>query len=47
MLERLSGELPLGQTTLVSVQDDKPSVEWRRRFKAMLEAWPKGCRGDQ
>ena len=38
MLERLSGELPLGQTTLVSVQADKPSVEWRRRFKALLGA---------
>ncbi len=38
MLERLSGEMPLGQTDLVSVQADKASVEWRRRFAAMLEA---------
>jgi len=38
MLERLIGEMPLGQTALVSVQADKASVEWRRRFAAMLEA---------
>lgn len=36
MLERLSGELPLERTALVSVQADKASVEWRRRFSAML-----------
>ncbi|MBT3245351.1 MAG: aromatic ring-hydroxylating dioxygenase subunit alpha [Actinobacteria bacterium] len=38
MLERLSGEMPLGQTALVSVQADKASVEWRRRLASMLEA---------
>ena len=37
MLERLDGVLPLDQTTLVSVQADKCSVEWRRRLvQAML-----------
>jgi hypothetical protein len=28
----LDGVLPLDQTTLVSVQADKCSVEWRRRL---------------
>lgn len=32
MLEQLDGVLPLDQTTLVSVQADKCSVEWRRRL---------------
>ena len=32
MLEMLPGVLPLDQTTLVSVQADKCSVEWRRRL---------------
>ena len=32
MLEKLDGVLPLDQTTLVSVQADKCSVEWRRRL---------------
>ena len=32
MLERLDGVLPLDQTTLVNVQADKCSVEWRRRL---------------
>ncbi|MEO7370863.1 MAG: hypothetical protein ABIZ69_08380 [Ilumatobacteraceae bacterium] len=32
MLERIDGMLPLDQTTLVSVQADKCSVEWRRRL---------------
>jgi phenylpropionate dioxygenase-like ring-hydroxylating dioxygenase large terminal subunit len=32
MLERVPGTLPLGRTGLVSVQSDKPSIEWRRRF---------------
>ncbi len=32
MLERLDGPLPLEQTGLVSVQSDKASVHWRRRF---------------
>lgn len=36
MLERLRGVLPLDQTTLVSVQADKCSVEWRRQFAALL-----------
>ena len=37
MLERLHGPLPLDQTTLVSVQADKCSVEWRRRLRNLLE----------
>ena len=36
MLEQVSGTLPLGRTDLVSVQSDKPSVEWRRRFAEMI-----------
>ncbi len=32
MLQQLPGVLPLDQTTLVSVQADKCSVEWRRRL---------------
>ena len=36
MLERLDGVLPLDQTTLVSVQADKCSVEWRRRLLAAM-----------
>jgi hypothetical protein len=36
MLERVPGTLPLGRTGLVSVQSDKPSVEWRRRFGEMI-----------
>jgi phenylpropionate dioxygenase-like ring-hydroxylating dioxygenase large terminal subunit len=36
MLERVPGVLPLDATTLVSVQADKASVEWRRRFIALL-----------
>jgi phenylpropionate dioxygenase-like ring-hydroxylating dioxygenase large terminal subunit len=36
MLERVPGTLPLGRTDLVSVQSDKPSVEWRRRFAEMI-----------
>ena len=32
MLQMLPGVLPLDQTTLVSVQADKCSVEWRRRL---------------
>jgi len=35
-LERVPGVLPLSQTGVVSVQADKGSVEWRRRFAAML-----------
>ena len=37
MLERVPGTLPLGRTDLVSVQSDKPSVEWRRRLADMLD----------
>lgn len=37
MLERVPGSLPLGRTDLVSVQADKPSVEWRRQFAALLD----------
>lgn len=37
MLEQLEGPLPLGATDLVSVQADRPSVEWRRRFIALLQ----------
>ena len=37
MLERVPGVLPLDATALVSVQADKASVEWRRRFVALLE----------
>ena len=36
MLERLTGTMPLEQTALVSVQADRCSVEWRRRFAAMV-----------
>jgi phenylpropionate dioxygenase-like ring-hydroxylating dioxygenase large terminal subunit len=36
MLEQIGGTLPLDQTTLVSVQADKCSVEWRRRLAAYL-----------
>ncbi|MCB0997279.1 MAG: aromatic ring-hydroxylating dioxygenase subunit alpha [Acidimicrobiales bacterium] len=36
MLEKVPGVLPLDQTATVSVQADKCSVEWRRRFAALL-----------
>jgi phenylpropionate dioxygenase-like ring-hydroxylating dioxygenase large terminal subunit len=36
MLEQVSGTLPLGRTALASVQADRCSVEWRRRFAAMV-----------
>jgi len=36
MLEQLRGTLPLGRRDLVSVQSDKPSVEWRRQFAELL-----------
>ncbi len=36
MLERLSGPLPLGNEGVVSVQADKPSVEWKRQLRALL-----------
>lgn len=38
MLEQLDGVLPLDQTTLVSVQADKCSVEWRRRLVESMQA---------
>lgn len=38
MLERVPGSLALGQTDMASVQSDKPSVEWRRRFVALVES---------
>jgi phenylpropionate dioxygenase-like ring-hydroxylating dioxygenase large terminal subunit len=37
MLEQVPGTLPLGRTDLVSVQSDRPSVEWRRRFAELIE----------
>ena len=37
MLEQVPGPLPLDATTLVNVQADRASVEWKRRFKAMLD----------
>lgn len=36
MLEKLSGVLPLDQKATVSVQADKPSVEWRRRLATLM-----------
>ena len=36
MLERIPGVLPLDQTSLVSVQADRCSVEWRRRLRELL-----------
>jgi len=36
MLERVPGVLSLGQTDLVSVQSDRPSVEWRRRLVDLM-----------
>ena len=36
MLERVPGVLPLDQLATVSVQSDKPSVEWRRQLAALL-----------
>jgi phenylpropionate dioxygenase-like ring-hydroxylating dioxygenase large terminal subunit len=38
MLELIKGVLPLEQTGTVSVQSDKPSVEWRRRLAAAIAA---------
>lgn len=38
MLQQLPGVLPLDQTTLVSVQSDKCSVEWRRRLVDAMKA---------
>ncbi|MEY4372239.1 MAG: hypothetical protein RL219_1008 [Actinomycetota bacterium] len=36
MLERVPGVLPLDQTTLVSVQADRCSTEWRRQLRELL-----------
>jgi phenylpropionate dioxygenase-like ring-hydroxylating dioxygenase large terminal subunit len=36
MLERIGGVLPLDQAATVSVRSDRLSVEWRRRFAALL-----------
>ena len=36
MLEQLDGVLPLDVSETVSVQSDKASVEWRRRFASLL-----------
>ena len=36
VLERVPGVLPLDLTATVSVQADKPSVEWRRRLIELL-----------
>ena len=38
MLEQLDGVLPLDQTTLVSVQADKCSVEWRRQLADLINS---------
>jgi phenylpropionate dioxygenase-like ring-hydroxylating dioxygenase large terminal subunit len=38
MLERVPGLMPLDQTTLVSVQADKCSVEWCRQLAALMRA---------
>ena len=37
MLERVPGVLPLEQTATVSVQADKPSVEWRRQLATLID----------
>lgn len=37
MLELVRGTLPLDATTLVSVQADKASVEWKRRLRLLLD----------
>lgn len=36
MLELVGGVLPMEQNRTVSVQSDKPSVEWRRRLAALM-----------
>lgn len=36
MLERIPGELPLDRGALVDVQSDKASLEWRRRYRALV-----------
>jgi phenylpropionate dioxygenase-like ring-hydroxylating dioxygenase large terminal subunit len=41
MLEKLKGVLPLDQTSLVSVQADKASVEWRRQLAELMYGAPR------
>lgn len=36
MLEQLNGELPLERGALVDVQSDKASLEWRRRYRELI-----------
>ena len=36
MLEKLKGQLSIEQGSLVDVQADKPSLEWRRRYKKLV-----------
>ncbi|MEM7286655.1 MAG: aromatic ring-hydroxylating dioxygenase subunit alpha [Actinomycetota bacterium] len=36
MLEQLRGELPLDRGALVDVASDRASVEWRRRYRALV-----------
>ena len=38
MLEKLKGRLPLEHGALVVVQADKPSLEWRRRYKELISS---------
>ena len=38
MLERVPGELSLDHGALVDVASDKASVEWRRRYSALVSA---------
>ncbi|MBU39791.1 MAG: aromatic ring-hydroxylating dioxygenase subunit alpha [Acidimicrobiales bacterium] len=38
MLEKLQGQLPLERGALVDVQADKPSLEWRRRYKELISS---------
>ncbi|MDP6964559.1 MAG: aromatic ring-hydroxylating dioxygenase subunit alpha [Acidimicrobiales bacterium] len=38
MLEKLQGQLPLERGALVDVQADKPSLEWRRRYKELVSS---------
>ena len=40
MLERIPGTLDLDRTGLVSVQSDRASVEWRRRFARLVHTVP-------
>ena len=36
MLEQFPGELSLDRGALVDVQSDKASLEWRRRYSALI-----------